>query len=382
MPKVSAIIVAGGASSRMGGVDKLFVRLGGQTVAERSIAAFQDHALIDEIVVVSSAANLERLRALSARFDKVAAVVEGGATRFDSVQRGVAAASPDAAYYAIHDAARPLAGDALIAEAVRAAEAFGAAAPGVPLSDTIKETDGQGTIVATPDRARLAAIQTPQVFEATLYRAAAKHHEGGAYDDCQIVERAGRKVLVTRGDINNIKITTKEDVRRARAILGESGMRIGHGYDVHRLVEGRRLILGGVDIPHETGLLGHSDADVLVHAVMDALLGAAALPDIGALFPDSDAAYAGADSLKLLSEVGRRIAEAGYAVENIDATVVCERPKLRAHIDKMRENIAAALGVEAGRVGLKATTEEGLGFTGERAGIAAHAVALLGARQR
>ena len=154
-------------------------------------------------------------------------------------------------------------------------------------------------------------------------------------------------------------------------------MRIGHGYDVHRLVEGRKLILGGVDIPHETGLLGHSDADVLVHAVMDALIGAAALGDIGKLFPDSDEKYSGADSLELLKQVGQIIKGEGYSVGNIDATVLCERPKLRAFIDEMRGNIADTLGIDVKDVSVKATTEEGLGFTGEKKGIAAHAVATI-----
>ena len=154
-------------------------------------------------------------------------------------------------------------------------------------------------------------------------------------------------------------------------------MRIGHGYDVHKLVEGRRLILGGVDIPWEKGLLGHSDADVLVHAVMDALLGAACLGDIGHLFPDTDPAYDGADSLKLLEEVGRRLEKAGYRVGNIDATILAQRPKLAPHIPNMRENMAARLGISPNQVSVKATTEEGLGFTGAGEGMAAHAVCLL-----
>lgn len=153
--------------------------------------------------------------------------------------------------------------------------------------------------------------------------------------------------------------------------------RIGHGYDVHRLVEGRRLILGGVDIPYERGLLGHSDADVLVHAIMDAILGAAALGDIGKLFPDTDERYAGADSLKLLAEVMRVLHAAGFELGNVDATVIAQRPKLAAYIDAMRANIAAAAGIQASQVSVKATTEEKLGFTGDGSGIAAHAVALI-----
>lgn len=156
-----------------------------------------------------------------------------------------------------------------------------------------------------------------------------------------------------------------------------SDMRIGHGYDVHRLTEGRKLILGGVDIPWERGLLGHSDADVLVHAIMDALLGAAGLGDIGKHFPDTDPAYAGADSMKLLEHVVELLEEQGFAVGNVDATILAQRPKLAPHIPFMQDNLARAMGVDSGRVNVKATTEEGLGFTGSGEGMAAHAVALI-----
>ena len=191
---------------------------------------------------------------------------------------------------------------------------------------------------------------------------------------------------LTRGDYKNLKLTTPEDLLLARAAVeeekrnemeGSEGMRVGSGYDVHRLAEGRALILGGVNVPFERGLLGHSDADVLSHAVMDALLGAAALGDIGKLFPDSDPQYQGADSLQLLAEVCRVVRRKGWEIGNIDATVIAQRPKLAPHIEKMRENIARACGIDTGRVSVKATTEEGLGFTGRGDGIAAQAVCLL-----
>ena len=195
-------------------------------------------------------------------------------------------------------------------------------------------------------------------------------------DDCSLFELTGRPVQLTQGDYANLKITTREDLPRAEQKEGND-MRIGHGYDVHRLVEGRKLILGGVEIPYEKGLLGHSDADVLLHAVMDAVLGAAALGDIGQHFPDNDPAYKGADSLALTREVARIIAEHGYKVGNIDATILCQRPKLAPHIPAMRRNIADAFGLPVDAVSVKATTEEHLGFTGEGLGIAAHAVALI-----
>lgn len=200
-------------------------------------------------------------------------------------------------------------------------------------------------------------------------------------DDCQLIEAAGGRVRLTLGDYKNIKLTTPEDRVTARAYLGEQKeektMRIGSGYDVHRLVEGRKLILGGVDVPYERGLLGHSDADVLAHAITDALLGAAALGDIGKLFPDNDPQYEGADSLALLGRVCALLGEKGYSIGNIDATVIAQRPKLAPHIPQMRENLAKACGIALPQVSVKATTEEGLGFTGSGDGIAASAVCLL-----
>ncbi len=376
MPKVSAIIVAGGCSARMKGIDKLFLRVGGRTVLERSVAVFAGHPEISEIVVAAGAQALEAARALLAGTPKLRAVVEGGATRTLSVQRALAACSADTEYIAIHDAARPFVRPALISRVLAAAVAYGAAAPGIPVVDTIKRVDGDETVVDTPDRAGLRAVSTPQIFEAVLYRAAIKG-QTEALDDCQLLERLGRKVSVVPGDADNIKITTPQDIERARQLMGETAMRIGHGYDVHRLVQGRRLILGGVEIPYETGLLGHSDADALLHAVSDALLGAAALGDIGQHFPDNDERYRGADSLALLEQVAAMLRGAGWAVGNIDATVLAQAPRLRPYIDAMRENIARACGCAPQQVSVKATTEEGLGFTGDGSGIAAHAVALL-----
>ena len=257
---------------------------------------------------------------------------------------------------------------------------MGAAAPAVAVKDTIKIAN-DGAVVQTPDRAALFAVQTPQCFCRNLYWKALEAVQGEKVhlvtDDCSLFELTGRPVHLTQGDYANLKITTKEDLPAAAQNKGENTMRIGHGYDVHRLVEGRKLIMGGVTIPYEKGLLGHSDADVLLHAVSDALLGAAALGDIGKHFPDTDPRYEGADSLMLLREVGRLLDETGYTVGNIDATVLCQAPKLAPHIPAMRQNIANALGLALDDVSVKATTEEHLGFTGEGLGIAAHAVALI-----
>lgn len=371
-PSVTAIIVAAGASRRMG-FDKLSHRLpDGRTVLETSVHAFDAHPDVDEIVLVAGK-NREDCLAIASRCTTPAKVVDGGETRADSVRAGITAAGGE--IVAIHDAARPFVSRELITRTLEAAAECGAAAPAVAVKDTIKVARPDGTVELTPDRSRLFAVQTPQCFSREKYLEALElvHADRAAAvtDDCSLFELAGFPVRLTQGDYENCKITTIDDLK------GESRMRIGHGYDVHRLVEGRRLILGGVDIPYEKGLLGHSDADVLLHAISDALLGAAALGDIGKHFPDNDPAYEGADSLVLLNRVGQLLHQSGYTVGNIDATVLCQAPKLAPHIPTMRENIARALGIPVDSVSVKATTEEKLGFTGAGQGIAAHAVALI-----
>ena len=324
----------------------------------------------------------------AAHCTKPVQIVSGGATRAESAKNGVLAASGE--LVAVHDAARPFVSEAVIEAVLEAAARCGAAAPAVPVKDTIKRAvrgDGKTvppdcTVAETPDRSTLYAVQTPQCFDRTEYLKALEELDEEkarlVTDDCSLFELTGRTVQLTQGDYANLKITTREDL--PRPAQEEHKMRIGHGYDVHRLVEDRKLILGGVDVPFEKGLLGHSDADVLTHAVMDAVLGAAALGDIGQHFPDNDPTYSGADSLKLARRVAEILAEHGYRIENIDATLLCQRPKLAPHIPAMRANLAAAFGLPVDAVSVKATTEEHLGFTGEGLGIAAHAVALIETR--
>ena len=372
LPTVTAIIVAAGASRRMG-FDKLSYCLpDGRTVLETSCALFVAHPAVDELVLVAGG-NRPQCEAIAAACPKPCTVVQGGATRADSVHNGLAAAKGQ--LVAIHDAARPFASEEVITQVLQAAAKTGAAAPAVPVKDTIKVADKDGKVVTTPDRATLYAVQTPQCFDRALYLQALEAVSGEkaslVTDDCSLFELAGLPVTLTAGDYANLKITTKEDLQK------ENTMRIGHGYDVHRLVEDRKLILGGVEVPYEKGLLGHSDADVLLHAVMDAVLGAAALGDIGQHFPDSDERYKGISSIALLKEVGKILQENGYMIENIDSTVIAQRPKLLPYRPQMAENIAAALGIEKEQVSVKATTEEGLGFTGTGEGISAQAIALL-----
>ena len=386
--RVSAVLVAAGSSTRMG-FDKLSFDLGGETVLRRSIRAFEQCPLVTEIVLVAGK-NRAFVEQQAADCTKPVQIVAGGATRAESAKNGVLAAKGD--IVAVHDAARPFVSQPVITAALEAAARSGAAAPAVPVKDTIKTAvRGDGKTVpeaclvqTTPDRSTLYAVQTPQCFERAEYLAALGELDAEkarrVTDDCSLFELTGRAVQLTQGDYANLKITTREDLPRP-AQKEEPKMRIGHGYDVHRLVEGRRLILGGVDVPFEKGLLGHSDADVLTHAVMDAVLGAAALGDIGRHFPDTDPAYLGADSLKLLAAVREKIRAAGYRLGNLDVTMIAQKPKLKDFLPEMERKLAAVLGVAEDRINIKATTEEHLGFTGDGSGMACHAVCLLESAQ-
>ena len=383
--KFGAVLLAAGNSTRMGGGrSKVLEELEGRPALCRSLEVLDRCPLIGEICLVCREQDRADMLPLTSGLATPVRVVPGGAQRQDSVEQGVEALTGPWEYVAIHDGARPLVTEEVLAAVCRDAMAHGAATAAVPSKDTCKLADGAGFVAATPARDRLWAVQTPQAFSLALYREALEKARaaGQSYtDDCQLIEAAGGSVKLTMGDYRNIKLTTPEDLLAARAYLGGEGgkktVRIGYGYDVHRLVEGRKLILAGVDVPFEKGLLGHSDADVIAHAVADALLGAAALGDIGHLFPDTDPRYDGADSLKLLAEVCRLLREKGFSIGNIDATLLAQRPKIAPHISRMRENLAAACGIAADQVSVKATTEERLGFTGREEGMAASAVCLL-----
>lgn len=378
------MIAAAGSSTRMGQA-KQRILLQGQPVLLHTLRALQQVEAIDELLLIARPEDGADFAALAAEngITKLRQVVAGGDTRQQSVAAGLAALPQACTLVGIHDGARPLVSPADVAAVLTAAEESGAAALAVPVKDTLKRADESGAVTATVDRAGLWRVQTPQVFRRDAFCAAmeAAMASGEDFtDDCQLMERAGHTVRLVPGQDANLKLTTPEDVRLAKALLQdkeETVMRIGHGYDVHRLVEGRPLILGGVNIPWEKGLLGHSDADVLTHAVMDALLGAAALGDIGGHFPDTDPAYAGADSIALLRHVMGLLTDGGYALSNLDVTVLAQQPKLKPHIPEMRRRLAEACGVDIDAVNVKATTEEGLGFTGTGEGMAAHAVCML-----
>ena len=377
------MVAAAGGSTRMG-QPKQHIVLGEHPVLIHTLLTLQGVEAVDEILLIAREEDIPHFTALAAKVGvtKLRTAVTGGSTRQQSVAAGLAALPAEVTLVGVHDGARPLVRSEDVAAVITAAEQSGAAALAVPVKDTLKRTDEQGFVIDTPDRNGLWRVQTPQVFDRAALCAAmaAALTAGKDYtDDCQLMEAAGHRVKLVAGVDTNLKLTTPEDIRLAEALMGkeEHAMRIGHGYDVHKLVEERLLILGGVTVPYEKGLLGHSDADVLTHAVMDALLGAAALGDIGKLFPDNDPAYAGADSVALLRRVVERIGEEGYRIGNIDATILCQRPKLAPHIPEMRRILADACGVAETCISVKATTEEGLGFTGSGEGIAAHCVCIL-----
>lgn len=379
-----AVIVAAGRGTRAGlGQNKVFQPLEGRTVLARCLDAFERCGRFDGVALVLSPEDEGRFDELARRegpFPLVKRTARGGATRRDSVYNGLMALPEDAQIVAIHDAARPFVTGAVIDATLESARAFGSGVICTPVVDTIKQLTPDGRVLS-PDRAALRAVQTPQTFD---YRRILEAHRRAQEEDLAVTDDAmlfehyyGNVRLVTaKGAEENKKLTTKADFE---ALQGTRlpDIRVGQGYDAHRLAKGRRLILCGVEVPHDRGLDGHSDADVAVHALMDALLGAAGLGDIGKHFPDSDPAYKGISSMKLLEAVMEKLRGLGYRVGNADVTIVAQRPKLAPYIPQMRDSIAAGLGVALERVNVKATTTERMGFEGECVGISAQAVALL-----
>jgi 2-C-methyl-D-erythritol 4-phosphate cytidylyltransferase / 2-C-methyl-D-erythritol 2,4-cyclodiphosphate synthase len=393
MPLTAAIIAAGGRGVRLGADrPKQFVDLDGRSILEKSVAALAASDRIGEVVVALPIEFVvtvgERLRGLSA---KPIVCVEGGPRRQDSVANAFAKSSRDAGIIVIHDAARPFVTAELIARTIDAAGAHGAAIAAIAVRDTVKqagnaESDGSRPIRATIPRDTVFLAQTPQAFRRdVLARAITEGRAIEATDEAMLVERLGLPVHVVEGDPRNIKITTPEDLATASAFALRAAadkrssaiMRIGNGYDLHTLVEGRPLILAGVKIPFGLGVSGHSDADIVCHAVTDAVLGAASMGDIGRLFPDTDPKWQGADSIALLKGAMELVRHGGYRVANVDVTVIAQKPKLLPYLDQMRSNLAAALGVEAGAVSIKGKTNEGVDSMGRGESMACHAVALL-----
>ncbi len=389
MEQVAAILVAAGASKRAGSdVPKQFLLLGGRptfVLALRSLLP-----VCDEVVVVVPGGwirEAERLlaEARAARDERFGAteirVVAGGERRQDSVACGLRALSPSVEIVLVHDAARPFAGPDLARRVVSAAREVGAAVPVVDVPDTVKRVEC-GAVVATLDRSVLGLAQTPQGFRRDVIEAAYRGLAVSITDDAQAVELAGIPVATVPGEPGNVKLTTPGDIEiahlRVNAELGLDGAaRVGIGHDLHRLAGGRRLVLCGVEIPFEKGLDGYSDADVALHALMDALLGAVGAGDIGALFPPGEPEFAGISSMELLRRVLDVVKSKGYAVGSVDVTVVAEAPQLAPFVGQMRAALASGLGVGVDAVSVKATTTEGLGPEGEGVAISAEAVAVV-----
>ena len=374
--RTAVIIAAAGRGRRLGTpVPKQFLKIGGEYVIAKTLKTFEHLEAIDHIFIVTNEDYIDFCQGIVDQngFDKVDAIVAGGKERQDSVFNALQEVNrrrPGVSLVLIHDAARPFVNEDVVMNVIRATDEKGAAVACVAMTNSVRKAGEDGGASESVDRNDYYSVQTPQGFrKSMLIEAYEKAYDDSfrGTDDASIVERAGNEITIVDGNYENIKITTKEDLPLEN--------RIGTGFDVHRLVEGRKLYLGGVEIPFDKGLLGHSDADVLLHAVMDALLGAAGLGDIGHHFPDTDEQYRGVSSMKLLETVKGLLDEGFYKVANVDVTVICQRPKVAPFIDEMRGNIARVLDVHESRINVKGTTTEGLGFTGEGEGIAAMAVA-------
>lgn len=387
---LKAIVAAAGRGSRMkADINKQYIMLKGKPVLFYSLYTLEMMDIVDEVVIVAHPEETEYCYQEVVKkygLKKVKKIIPGGRERQDSVELGLKALHNDTEMVAVHDGARPLFVPYMLEELYKEARIWGGAVPGIRLKDTVKRVDEEGFVIHTLRREELIAVQTPQVFRyRELAYAYKRAREEGFYgtDDASLYERYIGRVKFIAGDERNIKITTPEDMIIAERLMEEKSddffmsVRAGTGYDVHRLVEGRKLILGGIEIPYSKGLLGHSDADVLLHAICDALLGAAALGDIGKHFPPTDERYKGISSLLLLKEVALKLKEEGFKIINLDSTIVAEEPKLAPYIDLMRGNIAEALEIDLSRISVKATTTEGLGFEGEKKGISAQAIALV-----
>jgi 2-C-methyl-D-erythritol 4-phosphate cytidylyltransferase/2-C-methyl-D-erythritol 2,4-cyclodiphosphate synthase len=382
MAGVAVVVVAAGRGSRVGGdLPKQFRPIGGEPMIRQSLVMLVEHPEVGPVQPVIHPDDVAKFQSSAAGLD-VLPPVFGGATRQGSVRAGLEALAPhEPDIVLIHDAARPFASPALVSRAIAAAERSGAAIPALPVTDTVKTVDAAGLVDKTLDRSALRLVQTPQsfAFPALLaaHRRAAEAGREDFTDDAALAEWAGLKVSIFAGETGNTKITNPDDFARAEATqfaaLGD--VRTGTGIDVHAFGPGDHVTLGGVRIPHSQALTGHSDADVVLHALTDAILGALADGDIGVHFPPSDPQWRGAASDRFLAFAIERLAKRGGRIAHLDINVVCEAPRIGPHRDAMRANIARLAGIDASRVAVKATTSEKLGFTGRGEGIVAYATA-------
>jgi 2-C-methyl-D-erythritol 4-phosphate cytidylyltransferase / 2-C-methyl-D-erythritol 2,4-cyclodiphosphate synthase len=384
--KTVAIIPAGGLGKRLGAdIAKQYLFLNDLPVLVHTLRVFQGNDAISGITLVVPQGDVESVRLLAGKhgLTKISAIVTGGQERQDSVRNGLRSIANGCDIVVVHDAVRPLVTEVMISQVIAAAADGGAASMGVRAKDTIKETTDGDIVTATLPRSNLWQTQTPQAFQYDLlcraYEAAERDHYYGT-DDASLVERTGAKVQMIAGSYKNIKITTPEDLMMAEVFLKakmnqQIVCRSGLGYDSHRFAADRKLILGGVEIPFAQGLMGHSDADALLHAVCDALLGMAGAGDIGRHFPDTGEEYRNISSLILLERVKEIIEAKGMSVNNIDVTVIMEKPKLAPYAAEIAAKIAGILKISETAVNIKAKTNEGMGFTGRREGVAVLAIA-------
>jgi 2-C-methyl-D-erythritol 4-phosphate cytidylyltransferase/2-C-methyl-D-erythritol 2,4-cyclodiphosphate synthase len=374
---VAAVIVAAGRGLRAGGgLPKQWRMVAGRAVAAWTLDAFRTSPLVGPVALVLHPDDMALAPGYAGHPDVV--VATGGATRDASVRAGLEALEPFAPdLVLIHDVARPCVTHDLIARVVEALETADAAAPALAVTDALWRGE-EGRVAGTVDRAGLWRAQTPQGFRFPLILAAHRRHGGGAADDVEVARAAGLDVAIVPGEERNLKITAPEDFARADRILRDDmDIRSGNGFDVHAFGPGDSVVLCGIEVPHTQGLVGHSDADVGMHALTDAIYGALAEGDIGRHFPPSDPQWKGADSAVFLDHAVRLAGSRGYRVANGDVTLVCERPKIGPHAAAMQARLEAIMGLEPGRISVKATTSEQLGFTGREEGIAALATVLL-----
>jgi 2-C-methyl-D-erythritol 4-phosphate cytidylyltransferase/2-C-methyl-D-erythritol 2,4-cyclodiphosphate synthase len=365
----------------MGGpAPKQLLELGGMSVLRRSLETFDRHPSVTEIVIVLHESLMAGSNAHIGPIEKPHAIVAGGARRQDSVANGVMAVNPEADIVLVHDAARPFVSAPLIDRVIEAAARDGAAVPAVRVRETVKRVDAASRVVAaTIPRDEVWLAQTPQGFRRDLLaKAIAGNRHDEATDESMLLERGGSPVTIVEGDSENVKITTPEDLEAARLrMAGSAAGRVGTGYDLHRLEQGRPLVLAGVVVPFERGPVAHSDGDVLCHALIDAMLGAAGAGDIGRHFPNTDAAWKNAPGLELLSRAVTIVGDLGWSVTNADVTIVLERPRLAPHISDIRNSVAGVLQVTPDRVSVKGKTNEGVDAVGRGEAIAAHAAVML-----
>jgi 2-C-methyl-D-erythritol 4-phosphate cytidylyltransferase/2-C-methyl-D-erythritol 2,4-cyclodiphosphate synthase len=382
--RVAAVIVAAGRGTRTGmAYPKQYRSLNGAPIVRDSLRAFAAHPEIDLVQPVIHADDAARFAAATEGL-ALAAPVSGAATRQGSVRAGLEALERSAPQIVlVHDAARPFVSDALVSRAIAAAGAHGAAIPALPVTDTVKLVDAQGLVTATLDRSHLRTVQTPQAFAypalLDAHRRAAAAGRDDFSDDAALAEWAGLRVAVFDGEKGNVKMTTADDFTRAEAELAATltDIRTGIGYDIHAFEDGDHVWLGGIKIPHTRKLSGHSDADVALHALVDAILGALADGDIGVHFPPTDEKWRGASSDKFLAFAVERVKARGGVISHLDIAIVAEAPKVNPRRDEMRARIAEIAGVSIDRVGVKATTNEKLGAIGSGQGIAAYATATI-----